>query len=180
MPAKKNADENGDDKVVETGNPLPPESDLADGDGDMGGDDQDTSSFADIFGDDSDDGDTPISELSGPEAAAKLAADNVVQSAGAPARLNNERNARRKYNAQQEKIEEAQRLADDVKAAHEEAMKVTAGNMSPDEYKAHKRALSDAEAAANTKSTTRPGGVYKVNGIWVDANGNKVAPPDEA
>lgn len=50
----------------------------------------------------------------------------------------------------------------------------------PATYRARAHALVLAEAAANTKSTTVPGGCYQVAGHWVNANGEEVDAPDDA
>lgn len=48
----------------------------------------------------------------------------------------------------------------------------------PDVYKARIFAQVQAEARALTTKETVPGGCFLVDGMWVDANGDAVSPPE--
>lgn len=71
-------------------------------------------------------------------------------------------------------VEDAEELAEQergrIKLPENETMLVD-----PGEYKARVRALVAAEARANNQKTTVPGGRFLVDGVWVNAAGERVA-----
>jgi len=71
---------------------------------------------------------------------------------------------------------------ENVKSVEDETKKMfdTMTNVPPDLYYAREKARVDAEAAANTASTTVPGGAYKQGDQWVNAEGEPVEAPDDA
>jgi len=85
--------------------------------------------------------------------------------------------------ATREEAKLAKEQADqDVKTVEDETKKMfdTMTNVPPDLYYAREKARIDAEAAANTSSTTVPGGAFKQGDQWVNANGDPVEAPEDA
>jgi len=71
---------------------------------------------------------------------------------------------------------------ENVKSVEDETKKMfdTMTNVPPDLYYAREKARVDAEAAANTSSTTVPGGAFKQGDQWVNAEGEPVEAPEDA